>query len=70
MFITNKIEVPLERYEELVKNEERYNQLYEYLFDTDEESGILALIDGDKFNELVDEMCEECENCEESEEEK
>jgi hypothetical protein len=70
MFITNKIEVPLERYEELVKNEERYNQLYEYLFDTDEESDILALIDGDKFNELVDEMCEECENCEESEEEK
>jgi hypothetical protein len=68
MFITNKIEVPLERYEELVKNEERYNQLYEYLFDTDEESDILALIDGDKFNELVDEMCEECENCEESEE--
>lgn len=68
MFITNKIEVPLERYEELIKNEERYNQLYEYLFDTDEESDILALIDGDKFNELVDEMCEECENCEESEE--
>lgn len=65
----NEIKIPMWRYEILISTETKYGQLYEYLFDTDEESSILALIDGDKFNELVDEMCEECEN-EESEEEK
>jgi len=63
----NEVKIPMWRYEALISTETKYEQLYEYLFETDEESDILALIDGDKFNELVDEMCEECGDCEESE---
>lgn len=66
----SEVKIPMWRYEALISTGTKYEQLYEYLFDTDEESDILALIDGDKFNELVDKMCKECENCEESEEEK
>lgn len=55
-FIEKQITVPLHRYEQLVEDALKYNQMFESLYRTDKKNNkeILQFIDNEKYIELLE----------------